>query len=225
MMTLQQDFLGIQDLKELSIRKSAELQQALEDLLSPNIGTRQEAMNRLRELDAHRRSALVASFLVYRLVEQDLKLRSEIMHAICEIIKPKNDQERSPVKVREYLNCTLRGIGEREVLSLLELVSEDPGLLESVCILLNQCSRSGEILVKILDCSDYPLPVRMASCEVVGQVGFLEAIQAIETLERRLSDRATGQLSMTFTPRRFEEAKELIPVLQRTLEALREASV
>jgi hypothetical protein len=223
-MTLQRDFLGIQHLKELSIRRSAELQQALEDLLSPNVGSRQEAMNRLRDMDAHRRSALVASFLVYRLIEQDLKLRSEIIHAICEVIKPRNDQERSPAKVREYLHSTLRGIGEGEVLSLLELVSEDPGLLESVGILLNQCSRSGEILVKILNCNDYPLPIRIASCEVVGHVGFLEAIQPIETLERRLSGRATGQLSMTFAPRRFEEAKELTLVLQRTLEALREAS-
>jgi hypothetical protein len=225
MMTLQRDFFGIRDLKELSSRRSAKLLQALEDLLSPNLGTRREAMDRLCEMDAHRRSALAASFLVYRLIEQDLVLRSEIAQAICEAIKPRSTQERSPVKVREYLHSALRGIGKRQVLSLLELISKDPGLLVSVCILLNQCSRSGEILVTVLNCSDYPLPLRIASCEVVARVGFLEAIQPIENLEKRLSDRATGQLSMTFAPSRVEEAKELIPVLQRTLEALREASV
>ena len=225
MMTLQQDFLGIRDLKELSTRRSAKLLQALEDLLSPNVGTRQEAMNRLCAMDAHRRSALAVSFLVYRLAEQDLKLRSEIVQAVCEVIKPRKNQERSPVKVREYLHSALRGIGEREVLSLLELVSEDPGLLETVCILLNQCSQSGEILVNIINCYDTPLPIRIASCEIVGKVGFLEAIKPIENLEKRLSDRATGQLSMAFAPSRFEEARELIPVLQHTLEILREASV
>jgi hypothetical protein len=224
-MTLQKDFLGIRDLKELSLRRSAELQQALEDLFSPKVEARFEAMDRLCEMDAHRRSPLAASLLVYRLIEQDLSLRSKIVHAICEVLKPRNVRERSPSKVREYLHSTLRGMGEKQVLSLLDLVSQDSASLETACILLNRCSGSGEILVKILTSSDYPLQIRMASCEVVGQIGFLEAIEAIEMLERRLSERAAGQLSMSFAPRTREEAKELMPVLLRTLEVLREASI
>jgi hypothetical protein len=224
-MTLQKDFLGIRDLKELSLRRSAELQQALEDLFSPKVEARFEAMDRLYEMDAHRRSPLAASLLVYRLIEQDLSLRSKIVHAIYEALKPRNVRERSPSKVREYLHSTLRGMGEKQVLSLLELVSQDSASLVTACILLNRCSGSGEILVKILTSSGYPLPIRMASCEVVGQIGFLEAIEAIEMLERRLSERTAGQLSMSFAPRTREEAKELMPVLLRTLEVLREASI
>ena len=222
---LQQDFLGIQDLEEFSTGRSAELLLTLEDLLSADDEIRHEALYRLCEIDAHRRSPLAASFSVYRLFEQDLALRARIVHAICDVIKGRDLFKRPPAKVRESLHHALRAIGEREVHSLLELIHEDHDFLDPACLLLNQCSRSGEILVKVLNCSDYPIPIRIASCEVIGEIGFLEAEHVIETLEKRLSDRTTGQLSMAFAPRALEEAKEMIPILRRTLDALREASM
>jgi hypothetical protein len=224
-MTVQQDFLDIEELEELSIGKRVELHQALEDLLSSNIETRHQGMKRLCEMDAYRRSPLAAYFLVSRLIEQELALRRKILHSICEVIKGQGFHERSPTRVREYLHRTLRGIGLREIHALLELVSEDEGLLEQACILLNQCSTSGEILVNILNCCDYPIPIRMASCKVIGQIGFLDAREAIESLEKRLAGRTSGQLNMAFAPRAVEAAKELIPVLRVTLDALKEASI
>lgn len=224
-MMLQQDFLGIQDLEEISTGRSAELLLTLEELFSPDVELRHEALNQLCEVDAHRRSPLAASFLVYRLFEQDLTLRAKIVHAICDVIKGRDLFRRPPPKVREYLHHALRAIGEREVHSLLELIQKDHDFLDPVCLLLNQCSRAGEILVKVLNCSDYPIPIRTASCEVIGMIGFLEAEHVIETLEKRLSDRTIGQFSMAFAPRALEEAKEMIPILRRTLDALREASI
>ncbi|OGO19482.1 MAG: hypothetical protein A2Z14_12225 [Chloroflexi bacterium RBG_16_48_8] len=224
-MVVQQDFLGIQDLKELSPRRKVEVYKALEDLLSSRVETRLEAMDRLCAMDAHRRSPLVACFLVYRLIEPDLCLRARIAQCLSETIRASGTRERSPKKVRDLLHQNLRGIGHREVNSLLQLIAKDDELLEPVCVILNQCSSCGEILVEILNCHDCSIPIRMASCKVIGQIGFLEARQAIEVLEKRLAGRITGQLSMTFAPGGIEEAKELIPVLRGTLEALREASI
>ncbi len=223
-MTVQRDFLGIQELEELSFERSEELRQALEDLLSPNVEMRHRGMNRLREMDAHRRSPLAACFLVYRMIEEDLNIRAEIVHSIFEIIKRRGIRERPPVKVREYLHQSLLGIGEREIYALLELACEDDEFLEPVCAILNQCSTSGELLVEILDCGDYSIPIRMASCKVIGEIGFLAAKEAIEALHKRLTDRTSGQLAMAFAPRALEEARELIPTLRSTLDALREAS-
>ena len=224
-MTLQQDFLGIQYLEEFPQERIAELHEALEDLLSHDIEMRNEAMTRLCEMDAHRRSPLAASFLVTRLNEHDLYLRAKIVYAIYEVIVGREFLLRPPIRVQNYIYSMLRTIGEREVYSLLELLIGDHGIFEPIYTLLNQCSMSGEILVKILACPEYPISIRRAACEIIGQIGFLEARQTIESLERRLSDRTTGQLSMAFAPRSFEEAKELIPVLRRTLDDLWEASV
>jgi hypothetical protein len=225
MMTVQRDFLGIQDLEELSASRSAQLQRILEDMLSPDLKTRCEGMNRLYKMDAHRRSPLAACFLVYRLTEQDLSLRRKIVQAIDMAIRGKGLQERSPAKVRKYLHHMLRGIGPREIHALVELLCQDEHLLEPVCGLLNQCSASGEILVKILNSTDYPLSIRIASCKVIGQIGFLEARQAVESLEKRLVQRTTGQLAMAFAPSTLKEARELIPILRDTLDALWEASI
>jgi hypothetical protein len=224
-MSVQQDFLGVKDLKELSPRRRGELHEALEDLLSNKIQTRLEALDRLCLMDAHRRSPLAASILVFHINELDLRLRARIVEAISQAIKPIAMKERSPVKVREFLHLALRKMGEREVYSLLQLIAEKRVSLEIVCLLLNQCSFSGEILVNILKHRHYEVPIRIAASEVIGQIGFLEARQAVEALEKRLAHRATGQLSMSFASRSREEAKELIPALRKTIDALREASI
>lgn len=224
-MSVQQDFLGIKDLKELPFRRRGELHKALEDLLSDNIDTRLEALDRLCAMDAHRRSPLAASLLVFRINEPDLRLRAKITESISQAVKPISMQERSPAKVRELLHCALSQMGEREVYSLLQLIAEEHVPLDIVCTLLNQCSFSGEFLVNILKHRHYEVPIRIAASEVIGQIGFLEARQAVEALEKHLADRTTGQLSLSFASRSREEAKEMIPALRKTIDALREASI
>ena len=225
MMSVQHDFLGIKDLKELPPRRRGELHKALEDLLSNKIETRLEAMDRLCVMDAHRRSPLAASLLVFHIIEPDLQLRARIAESISQALIPAGVKERSPVKVREFLHHALSKMGEREVYSLLQLIAEEHVSLGIVCTLLNQCSFSGEILINILTHRHYEVPIRIAASEVIGQIGFLEARPAVEALEKRLADRTTGQLSMSFASRSREEAKELIPALRKTIDALREASI
>jgi hypothetical protein len=222
---LQQDFLEFQYLEEISAERSAELLKVLEDLLAPDIDLRYEAMTRLCEMDAHRRSPLAISFLVSRLNEPDLSLRAMIVHSIREVILVRDILPKPPLRVQNYLHSVLRELGEREIYSLLELLVQDQELLEPICTLLNQCSMSGETLVEILGCPEYPISIRTASCEIIGEIGFLEARQMIESLERRLSERTSAQFSMPFAPQSYEEAKGLIPVLRRTLDALWEASI
>jgi hypothetical protein len=224
-MTLQHDLLEFEYLEEISAEKSAELHKALEDLLALEVDLRYEAMTRLREMDAHLRSPLAISFLVGRLNEPYLNLRAEIVHSINEVIVRRSPLPRPSPRVQNYLQSVLRELGEREIYSLLELMVAEQRLLEPICAILNQCSMSGEILMRILGCPEVSMSIRTASCEVIGQIGFLDARQTIESLERRLSERTSGQLPMPFAPQANEEAKGLIPVLRRTLDALREASI
>lgn len=224
-MTVQQDFLGIKDLETLSPGKLSELHKALEDLLSSAVEVRRGAVDRLYAMDAHRRSPLAAPLLAYRLYEPDVELRTKIVQSINEIIDIGDSSERPPAKVRELLNEALRDIGEREVYCLLELLEHDDVTLEAVCLILNQCSSSCEVLVKLLESRDEKVSIRIAASRVIGHLGILEAMQVLEALKDRLTHRATGQLSMSFASHSVEEAKELLPTLRETLDILRDASI
>jgi len=224
-MTVQQDFLGITDLKEFPRGKRSELHEALEDLLSPEVEARREAVDRLVAMDAHRRSPLAASILAYRLHEPDVGVRAKIVQSIYEALGIQDSYERPPAKVRELLNEALRCIGVPEVYCLLELLEKDFVTLQTVCILLNQCSSSCEILVKLLDSREEKISIRIVASQVIGRLGILEAVPVLEAIEERLTHRASGQLSMSFVSRSKVEARELLPSIRQTLDALREASV
>jgi len=222
-MAIQSDFLGIKELKQLTPRRRADLHQALEDLFAADIGLRAQALDRLSKMDAHRRSPLAVATLGCRIIEPNTSIRAEIVCLLAAALQVNESAERSPAKVLEILHHTLCGIGEREVQCLLELVAEDESRLDSVCTILDQCSASGEILIDIVNRRELGVSLRIAAADVIAQVGFLEAKQSLEFLERRLANRISGQLAMSFAPHFLEDAEKLIPVLRRTLEALEEA--
>jgi hypothetical protein len=224
-MTIQQDFLGIKELKGLSSRESMELHEALEDLVTQDPEVHLRALDCLVGMDAHLRSALAVSFLAHRLVERDHRVRIRIVGLIADTLEASRRAERPPAKVRQLLHNVLSNMGEREVFSLLQLVAGENDLLEPVCTILDQCSFSGDILLNILNHREFDIDIRIAAAEAIATIGFLEAQQSIEALEKRLENRARGQLSMAFAPRSVEEAEQLIPVLRRTLDALLEASI
>jgi hypothetical protein len=224
-MVLQKDFLGIIDLKEFPQREKSQIHMLLEDMLSPVAEHRREAVDRLYEMDAHRRSPLAASLFVYRLFEPDVSTRAKIAQSIYEAVGITASGERPPAKVRVLLHEALRELGEREVYSMLELLEQEYVDLETVSIILNHCSSSCDILLKLLDSREERIPIRIAASQVIGHLGILEAVPVLEALEERLTHQASSQLSMFFASRSFEEARDLTPALRQTLDALREASL
>jgi len=222
-MAIQSDFLGIKELKLLSPRRRAELHRALEDLVTSDVDLQAQALDRLSKMDAHRRSPLAVAFLGCRIIEPNISIRAEIVCLLAAALKVNEGAERSPPKVLENLHNVLCQMGAREVQCLLELIAQDNSLLDPVCAIHDQCSASGEILVDMVTQHDLDFSIRVAAADVIAQVGFLEAKQPVEILERRLVNRTSGQLVMSFASQTLEEAEKLIPVLRRTLVALEEA--
>jgi hypothetical protein len=222
-MAIQSDFLGIKDLKELTPRKRAALQDALEDLIIPNAELQSQALCRLSQMDAHRRSPLAVAFLGTRIIEPDIVLRAKIVSMLATTLTINERAERSPSKVLKILRNILCEIGDREVHALLDLVVANTAMLDPVCTILDQCSICGKTLVDIVNKPTLDVAIRIAAAEVIAKIGFLEAIQPMELLERRLVDRTFRQVAMNFASRKYDEAEQLIPVLRQTLEALEEA--
>jgi hypothetical protein len=56
---------------------------------------------------------------------------------------------------------------------------------------------------------------------LIGRVGYLDALPALERLLARLESRLHGQQAMPFAPKSSLEEAELLPDLQLTLTLLR----
>ena len=59
---------------------------ALEDFTKPDLELRRDALQKLIDLDAVRYSPVVAYFLVSKITEQDLDLRSQIIETIGRVL-------------------------------------------------------------------------------------------------------------------------------------------
>jgi hypothetical protein len=223
-MSVQSDFLGIKELKQLSPRRRGELHQALEDLLSGDASLQAQALDCLVKMDAHRRSPLAIAILGNRVTERNRSIRAKIISMLAEPLRVNERSERAASNVLRILHDILSKLGKQEVYALTELVDDDASMLDPVCILLDQCSASGQILVDMVTQHDLKLSLRIAAADVIAQVGFLEAERPMKMFERRLLDRSARQLAMDFASQTREEAEKLVPVLRRTLQALEEAA-
>ncbi len=191
----------------------------LENIFSPDVVIREEALDRIAIIDAHRRSPLTISILVQRLIDPDRTMRKKIVIMLAECLQKIDGGPQVPQTVGSSLRHSLREIGKREILALLQLLSTQD-LIDQVCYILNECSHSGEDLAQILLDRKLDVSQRIAASDVIGQVGFLEARPIMVSLEQRLSNLVSGQIPMTFAPQMAIEAEELLPAVRRALHAL-----
>jgi hypothetical protein len=209
---------------ELSPEKHKAMLRALELFVAPDVHLRHQGLEQLIALDAQRRSALCAAVLAMRVVETDLALRREIVHALAKALRMDAEGRRPPEPIRRWLRHILGSMQLQEICSLLEVVCDDHDDLEVVCCVVNACSSAGDTLVRILQDRRMDLSLRLAAMEVVGEVGFLDAKQALEALLQRISARRAGQLEMGFLDNLAQEADILIPAARSALFALQEAA-
>ena len=112
----------------------------------------------------------------------------------------------------------------RLIFSMLQAAISDPNLEAPITRMLNACPHAGAHLAEILADRGVPLTIRQQAVHFVGQVGFLEAIPALERLAARLEARRSGQQSMPFAPPpATQDESELLPEIHQTLLMLRSA--
>lgn len=195
---------------------------ATENLTSPDLLKRRDAIDRLIVLDAPRLSPLVAYLVATRIFDPDLEFRFKVVGVLGKILNPRETGKLAPPVVRLHLKEYCSQMGKRGYIKLLEVAEVYPEAASSIGSLLNLCSLSGEILTKIMSDRKMPFEIRRQAIIFIGRVGFLEAIPALERFESRLEARISGQKSMPFAPPSSPEGSSLLPDVQATLALLRE---
>ena len=194
---------------------------ALEDFTKSDLELRQDALRRLIDLDAPRYSPVVAYFLVSKITEQDLELRSQIIETIGKVLSPDENGYPAPQEVRGSLHLYLSSFRTRQIFAILEASAGDTSLEDCVSRLLDACPYAGNHLIDLLVDRKIPLGVRKQAAIMIGSVGYLDALPALERLHSRLEDRLFGQKAMPFAPQGSTSESELLPVIHEALNLLR----
>jgi hypothetical protein len=194
---------------------------ATENLTSPDLLERRDALDRLVVLDAPRLSPLVAYILATRIYDPDLEFRFKVVDVLGKILSPRETGKLAPPEVRSHLKGFCTQMGYRGFLKLLEVAESYPEAESKVASLFNLCSKSGEILIEIMSDRKMSFELRRQAILFIGRVGFLEAIPALEKFEVRLETRMNGQKSMPFAPPSGPNENSLLPVVQATLALLK----
>lgn len=194
---------------------------AAEGLTSPDASVRHEALGELMKLNAPRFSPLVAYLLASRLTDPEIHFRAQIVKSLGDILSPDEDGRPAPEDVRQTLAAYLAQMRTRHTFALLQVLVEDPSLERHVANLLNACPYAGNHLADILSDRKSPLAVRKQAGKMIGRVGFLDAMPALERLSSRLEARMNGQRSMPFAPTSPREELDLLPIIQTAMMLLR----
>lgn len=194
---------------------------AAEELTSPYREVRQRALEHLLSLNAPRFSPLIAYLLFTRITDSDLGVRSGVIRALGAIFRPDQEGRWAPEEVINHLSYHLFQMRMRQIFALLEAISVNTTIVESVKSLINRCPYAGNHLVDILMDRKMPYSVREQAARIIGQVGFLDAIPTLEKLVVRLETRLQSQGRMPFAPPQPSEESLLLPAIQEALDLLR----
>jgi HEAT repeat protein len=194
---------------------------AAEDLSNPIPSVRQLALECLENTGAARISPLVSYLIATRLNDPDLELRSRVVKVLGEIFAPDSMGNVAPETVTTQLVHYLSDMRTRQIFSLIQVLHHNPELAPHVIRILNVCLFAGNHLIEMANSRKIPLEVRRTAIWLISQVGYLEAIPALERLQIRMETRITGQQSMPFAPPLGVDDSDLLPDVKDALLILR----
>lgn len=198
-----------------------------EMFVSPHVEERRRGLAILVGTELARASNLTLHLLAARVVDPDLRLRADIVQTLAAYFEKRGLIYRYPADVRAALSNELRQLERPHLLALVELqyASTTQGLVALAphwWLLIDRIPHAAAHLLRFVTDHGLALPLRCAALELIGLVGFVEAIVPLAGLEARLAGRQAGQLAMRFAPADYAEAEALLPTLRATLQRLRQ---
>jgi hypothetical protein len=127
----------------------------------------------------------------------------------------------APEAVLTQLAYYLSDMRTRQIFSLTQVLALNPELAPQVIRILNACLFAGHHLIEMASSRKLSLEVRRKAIWLISQVGYLDAIPALERLQVRMETRLTGQQSMPFAPPLGVDDSELLPDVKAALLVLR----
>lgn len=194
---------------------------ALEKLVRSEPQLRRNALEQLEALNAPRLSPLVAYVLATRLTDPDLEIRSQVIRLLGDILSPDSKGHPAPDEVRNALRMYLSSLRTRQIYALLQISVIDPSTYPAVARILDACAFAGSHLADILADVHVPIEIRQQAVELIGEVGFTDALPALEKLKNRLEARLNGQKTMPFAPPAGLNESQLLPAIRKSLNNLR----
>ena len=194
---------------------------ALEDLTKEDVNVRKSALHELIELDAARFSPVVSYILVTRVVEPNIELRAKIIETLGLVLQPDKKGFPAPDDVRSSLYLYLSSFRTRQIFAMLQASAEFEFIEDQVERLLNASRFAGNHLIEILIDPKNPLEVRRQAAVMIGKVGYLKTLPALEKLTGRLEARIAGQSAMNFAAQTNSMDSELLPAVEEAIRVLR----
>jgi HEAT repeat protein len=194
---------------------------ALEDLTSQDSSARLSGLERLHLLNAHRLSPLVIYVLATRLNDPDLSVRVEVLKVLGRTFSSDAQGRPTAEAVNQHLTSFLAHMRGDTLLAILQTSAHAPELEAYAARLLNYCPYAGEYLAEVLLDRKADFSCRIQAARLIGLVGFLDAVPALERLEARLASRLAGQQAMPFAPPAAMDETELLPEVQKSLSQLK----
>lgn len=194
---------------------------AAEDLANPIASVRHLALECLKNTGAARISPLVSYLIATRLNDHDLELRTHAVKILGNVLSPDANGDMAPDAVTSQLVYFLSDMRTRQIFGLVEVLIYKPGLAPQVIRILNTCVFAGNHLIEMANSRKMSLEIRRKAIWLISQVGYLEAIPALERLQIRMETRITGQQSMPFAPPLGVDDSDLLPDVKAALVILR----
>ncbi len=191
-----------------------------EAIISPDRQVRLQGLQQIAQSQAARFSPLIAYLLVTRLLEPEMDLRSSVVNILADALRLDSQGRVAPEPVRMQLINDLARMRTRQIYALLQVADFDPQAMDSVAVLLNACSFAGNHLADILLDRKLAISIRMRAVELIGKVGYLDAIPVLERIRSRLETRLNGQQHMPFLTLEEGDEVALLPGVQAALEIL-----
>jgi hypothetical protein len=187
---------------------------AAELLISPELSKRKKGFERLIELDAVKQYPIIVYLLASKLSEPDFSLRSFYVRVLAGLLDESITTSDQLQSSRLILVNYLSQISTEEVISLLELAEVDPPSKDCVVQLLCLCACAGDQLKNIVINRDRPMELRMISLEIIGKVGYLEAISDFERMEKRLKNKGSLDSSNSMESEFLKKLETTIQLLK-----------
>ena len=164
-----------------------------EGLISADVAVRRKSIDQLLITDAARLLPLVAYLLATRITDPDLDIRARVIFILGETLLPDKEGHPAAEAVRQCLGTYLAQIRTRQIFAMLQTLPRQPDLEPGVARLLNACPYAGNQLADILSSRKVPLDIRRFAVRMVGLVGYLDAIPALERQLRAWKRGCTGK--------------------------------
>jgi hypothetical protein len=200
---------------------------AAEWLVSPDPECRRRGLAALTASDEQLLSPLVGYLLASRVGEPDLELRRQVVAALARCLEVTAQGQAAASPNRAYVTSLLAAFDRAQVERLLEIAG-GPGsaghtwpLAEPVLALLDRISNLGGLLTRVAADRFAPGGMRTAAVAVLGELGVIEALPALEGLKTRIEGQQAGQLPMAFAPPSDPDDGNLLQALNEAIHALK----